>query len=610
MCDAMIDRSSDTQLVAAISRVRAHAGFWGRLAGMALLGCAALAGTLVSGQTGATSTSPLQAMESLLDDASSLSRAGQWARAEAAWKRVLDANPYMGTAWYQMAIASLNARDTTTALRAYARYLEVGGSNPSERTIFGADSPAEVAYTIASLHAAAARPDSAIRWLDRALTLGLRNRRRIRTDTNFLTLRSNSRFQSMTGPEPGASRAVDWRADVRFLREEVKRVHAGHKLLASSLFDDATEKLLIDIPALTENQFVVRLQRAVAQLGDGHTTFVPEGLPKWTRTLPLQYESFGDSLYIVAADTAYAGIVGARILQVGGQPVAQAIRTLDAISSRDNPMTPLRNRARNLRFPQILNGLGLSVSDTAASFTVRTARGIEREVTIRAQPTPRDYNRFAGAPSWIWIDAGAVAPQPLSRRDLRAPYWFTYLSDSRTVYFAFNSVVNSPTETLASFAARLLRFIDSTKAERLIVDLRANNGGDSRLLLPLTDGIAASRVNRPGHLYVLAGRYTYSAGMNAATMLDRHSAAIFVGEPTPSSPNFVGESNVFSLPSSGIPVSVSDVYWQTSWPFDDRVWIAPRLYVPPTLEALRARRDPALEAILQAPIPARGSLVP
>jgi hypothetical protein len=31
--------------------------------------------------------------------------------------------------------------------------------------------------------------------------------------------------------------------------------------------------------------------------------------------------------------------------------------------------------------------------------------------------------------------------------------------------------------------------------------------------------------------------------------------------------------------------SVSDLYWQSSWPDDHRPWIAPLLYTPPTFAA-------------------------
>ena len=569
------------------------------------LGAAVLACLVLAGHPAASQSNPqsVRGMDSLLAHAASASNAGDWPRAQVAWQQVVGANPFIARGWYQLGVASRNEGDAVAAARAFSRYVELGGSAPTERTVFGPDSPAEVAYTVASLHAAASRPDSAIDWLRKAFALGLRNRLRLAEDSTFRSLRADPRFRTLTGPEPATTREAGRRADLEFLREEVRRVDVRRSAQEHAAFEAAVERLLQEAAVLTENQFVMRMQGALALLGDGHTTFLPEGIPGWTRTLPLLFETFADGVYVVAADSAYAGLVGARILAIGGQPIAEALEMLDLIASRDNGMTLLRNRARNLRLPQALNGLGLAASDTAVSFRVRTARGDEREVTIQARTTPADYHRLAGSSAWVWVDAGSAAAQPLARRDMRAPYWFTYLPESRTVYLAFNSVVNTRTDTLARFAERLLRFVDSTAAERLVVDLRANNGGNSLLLLPLTDGIAASRVNRPGRLYVLIGRYTYSAGMNAATLLERHTAATFVGEPTPSDPNFVGESNVFTLPSTRVPVSVSDVYWQTSWPFDRRPWIAPRLYVPPTLEALRNRGDPALEAILQAPIP-------
>jgi hypothetical protein len=51
------------------------------------------------------------------------------------------------------------------------------------------------------------------------------------------------------------------------------------------------------------------------------------------------------------------------------------------------------------------------------------------------------------------------------------------------------------------------------------------------------------------------------------------------------------------LPYSGILMNVSDFYWQISWPWDRRIWLAPEIYVPPTFAAFSANRDRALDAI-------------
>ena len=193
-------------------------------------------------------------------------------------------------------------------------------------------------------------------------------------------------------------------------------------------------------------------------------------------------------------------------------------------------------------------------------------------------------------------------PLPLYLKDRRTPYWFELMEAEKTVYFQFNLVADAPGEPFARFVARLFEFVDEHEAERLVIDLRWNNGGNTQLLPPLVRALSRERTaTRRGHLFVIVGRYTYSAAMNAATFLERHTDAIFVGEPTPSSPNFVGESNMVSLPWSRINVSISDLYWQSSWPIDRRTWIAPLIHVPPTLEAYAAKRDPALEAILAVP---------
>ena len=60
----------------------------------------------------------------------------------------------------------------------------------------------------------------------------------------------------------------------------------------------------------------------------------------------------------------------------------------------------------------------------------------------------------------------------------------------------------------------------------------------------------------------------------------------------------LGEEDPFTLPYSKLEANVSNLEWQSSYPQDNRIWIAPQIYAPPTFAAYRANRDPALEAIL------------
>ena len=120
------------------------------------------------------------------------------------------------------------------------------------------------------------------------------------------------------------------------------------------------------------------------------------------------------------------------------------------------------------------------------------------------------------------------------------------------------------------------------------------------MLLPyfINSIIKTEKINKRGNLFVITGRRTFSAAQNLASFLEKQTNATFVGEPTGSSPNFVGEEDFITLPYSKLAMNVSDLYWQSSWPGDKRTWIAPLIYTPPTFKAYSMNRDEALESIL------------
>jgi hypothetical protein len=190
-------------------------------------------------------------------------------------------------------------------------------------------------------------------------------------------------------------------------------------------------------------------------------------------------------------------------------------------------------------------------------------------------------------------------PRPLHLRHRDLPYWFEYLPASDLVYFQYNAVLDHPAEPFAAFCDRLFGFIQQRRPARLVIDMRWNGGGNTFLARPLLHHlIACPAINRRGALFVIIGRLTFSAAQNTATAIDRETNAIFVGEPTGSRPNFIGEVIEFELPYSKVRANAADLFWQTSWPWDHRTWIAPDIYAPPTFEAFSRNEDPAMDAIL------------
>jgi len=131
------------------------------------------------------------------------------------------------------------------------------------------------------------------------------------------------------------------------------------------------------------------------------------------------------------------------------------------------------------------------------------------------------------------------------------------------------------------------------------VDVRHNNGGNNTLVRPLVRTMIEYEMRSPEHrIYVLMGRNTFSAAQNFINRVERWTDATFVGEPSSSSPNFVGEENEIVLPFSRVHGSLSNRYWQDSDPWDDRPWIEPDIPVVLSAEQYLAGVDPVLERVL------------
>jgi hypothetical protein len=321
--------------------------------------------------------------------------------------------------------------------------------------------------------------------------------------------------------------------------------------------------------------------------------------PEFLRNLPIDFAFFTEGLYITAADNRYEDLLGAKILRFDNTPTEDTLRRLDPLINRDNEMAPLVMGAMRLRSLWLLHGLGLIASPEKVSLTVVDRQGATRTVTLAADSDIPSRKLWDGLPpNWKTFQQTLGLPLPLYLKDMYRPYWFEYLPETKTVYFQFNRVLSDEKEPLDKFCERLFKFVNENDVQKLVIDMRWNNGGDSMLEPPLIKGLIRSdKINRRGKLFVIIGRRTFSAAQNGATWIERNTDAIFVGEPTGSSPNFIGEESPFELPYSKLMANVSDLFWQSSWPDDKREWIAPLLYTPPTFEDYRHNRDAAMEAI-------------
>lgn len=508
-----------------------------------------------------------------------------WKAAARLYDRLVAVNPTVGFYWYRLGEVQLGAKQYQKAIEALEKAEELGSFQQSPpRMVHRGD----CAALLAKAHAAVGQSSEALRWANVALQQGLRDIRKLQSP-EFAELLKDSDYRKLVWAvdTSGISRDEGYRLDLAFAVHELKRVHyAPFRATSEAEIDAKVAALDEEIPQLSDAQIFVRLMEIVALFGDGHTRVQTE-----TARLPIRLFRFPEGLFVTGASSAHADLVGARVLRIGAKSADEALALAEPLSARENPMMPLWQAPAILQSAVVLRGLGLAPAEGPITLEVEDTSGKIRTVELDAltKPLPRS--------EWTTHAAGCDDPLPICQRHLDKVMWHEVLPDGETMYCQLNGIGHGE-KSFQRYFDDLFQEFEQSKAQRLVVDLRFNGGGNTFLNPALVNGIIrCDKLREPGRLFVITGRSTFSAAINTTVDLERRTGAILVGEPPSSPPNFIGESVEVRFPYSGWAISISDLSWKTSLPMDYRVWISPTLFAPPTAAAFRAHRDPALEAI-------------
>jgi hypothetical protein len=403
----------------------------------------------------------------------------------------------------------------------------------------------------------------------------------------------------IAGPTDSLS-AAEWRGDLRRLVAEIERIHPNpYHRIPKARVDSAVAALDASIPSLSREQIIVEFAKLVALLGDGHTYLAPTSAESGANfgSYPVVYYQFTDGLYVQGTDSASAALLGGRVKRIGRLTADQAMDTVGALVSRENPMWVRRWTPPLLARPEVLRALG--IADNQCRVVITIERG-GRDTTVELRPST--LGRPNGAGGLIWGERWRrVLPTrtPLWLRHPDAAFWLEHLRDSRTLYVQFNQIADADTESVADFFQRVARFARGRPVDRFVLDLRLNGGGDNTLNAGVIRAVLGSAtLSRPDRFFTLIGPTTFSAAQNLANALERYTNTIFIGEPTGSRPNMYGDAVPVTLPRSGLTFHVSTVWWQDLDPRDRRQWTGPAIAAAASADDFRKGRDPALAAAL------------
>jgi hypothetical protein len=390
-----------------------------------------------------------------------------------------------------------------------------------------------------------------------------------------------------TAAQP-AERAGQWQQDLQFFAERFPASQKDFgKLYDRAAFDAEVASLKAGAGTLSDAVIALRLMKLVASAKVAHT-YVAAPPYRLFRRLPLTFTWYADGLAVTGAPPPYAAALGARVVRIGAMTPDQVLASAAPYLSHETEGGLRTQTAQQLTSLELLQQAGAAGAGEAAEFTL--ARPGAEAFTLTVQPADP---RTAGLQNMF--DALHL-PVPLYRKNPERYYWYEYLAESKALYIQYDRCQNQEGAPFAGFARELFAFADSHPVERVIVDLRFNGGGYSRLMNPLTAGLK-SRASLRSRIFVLIGAGTFSSAVMNAIDLRRELHAVLVGEAASEKLNSYGEVKSFRLPNSNLRVQYSTQFFRMDKDAGPAA-LEPDVRVPRTLADTLVGRDAALETAL------------
>ena len=391
---------------------------------------------------------------------------------------------------------------------------------------------------------------------------------------------------SAVAPDPESPRDAQWQEDLNHLVDRMSKIHPDlYHTVQPTVFEEALARLASEIPSLSDDQIFVELLRLIALPAterDGHMAL---GFFEGTgfRIVPIQFFRFSDGVFVVDASPASAHLVGKELVGIGEFTLEEVNRLIDPLIPRDNENSLIGYRNLVYVTPAILHVLGI-ISDADAP-EYRFASG---EETLSSVP-PTQY----GLESIYNLPTPSDPPLYLTRRNEN--FWLEHLEAEGILYLRLNAVQStSGSEDLDSFGQRALSIIEGGSINRVILDLRQNNGGNNQVIPGILDFLADSRINREGRLFVFTDRRTFSAAGNLVAAIAAETTAQFIGVSPGGSGSQFGDVERVDLPNSGIAAFIPSRHWIFGDPSFQPLMHPMDLTIEPTAEEFLSGGDPLL----------------
>lgn len=367
--------------------------------------------------------------------------------------------------------------------------------------------------------------------------------------------------------------------DLNYLNEKLNEIHPDIEKIeyVSKKVDEYRSSLTEEV---SENYFKVKIMEILAILGDSHTGVL---IDEKTTKLPIQLLNL-DSEIIVISSSSQVAKKGDKVLQISGKNINVVINELRKYISYDNEAW-FQHQINFLTLDFLLESLGLLEQNKIILTVERDGEIIEYEI---------DFDK---------IEKDKEGP----------PYnWEIKMQNSIKIgYFKLvDSIYNQHYESTID---QFFDSVDKNNIESILIDLRFNSGGDSRVInsflkhlnvdsyrLYNDSSVRQHNGDYSKDIYILTDSGTFSSGAMFATIMKDNGLGKIIGGPVGQNPTHFGDPLLIELPNSNIKIAISQTKFIRPATKDEKNTLLIDMPISKTAEELLNEEDRQLERALDS----------
>ncbi len=397
----------------------------------------------------------------------------------------------------------------------------------------------------------------------------------------------------------GSCAHQSWSSDIDRFETELEERHPDLFFqIPKKHYRQEVEKLRQSSDSLTPQQIVLKMARITAWMLNGRDSHTQIALlqNRYFSRLPLRLQWFGDALHVVGVHSKHKAALGKRVVKIGNMPVAEALKETKKYITHANDVWAKAMAASYLTSPELLLHIGATKDQKKATLWLEDKDKGTTSRTVEASDLKPDR--------YILPLGTNKVPLHLQSSTRKKNYWYAHLKEKKALYVHYYRCMEMESQSFEGFTKEVFAAADKHAVEKLILDMRHNSGGDSRLIWSLINKVKERpSLNKAKRFFVIIGSHTFSSAVFACIYLDNATEVTFIGEPTGGKPTkrYGDMSNSFELPYSGVKVSCAAKYFDlgSKWDVKDSPSFMPDVEVKSSYADYAALKDPVLEHIFK-----------